>query len=36
MDRIGRVHRLNPIDEEGRGNGQPVGVLRIVCSDGLV
>jgi hypothetical protein len=31
------LHRLNPPDEDdGPDEGEPVGVLRIVCSDGLL
>jgi hypothetical protein len=36
LEALRALHRLNPPDEDdGPEEGEPVGVLRIVCSDGL-
>lgn len=36
LEALRALHRLNPPDEEDGADVQEVGVLRIVCSDGLV
>ena len=37
LEALRALHRLNPPDEDdGPDEGEPVGVLRIVCSDGLL